>query len=65
MNGLHVDRHREEQAIELFAGNLIEAGQAFLENPMETPFVPSWSRVAAADPNIMHHILQAVAADNA
>jgi glucosyl-3-phosphoglycerate synthase len=65
MNGLHVDRHREEQAIELFAGNLIEAGQAFLENPMETPFVPSWSRVAAADPNIMHQILKAVAADNA
>jgi glucosyl-3-phosphoglycerate synthase len=65
MNGLYVDRHKEEQAIELFAGNLIEAGQVFLENPMETPFVPAWSRVAAADPDIMHHILKAVADDNA
>jgi glucosyl-3-phosphoglycerate synthase len=65
MNGLYVDRHKEEQAIELFAGNLIEAGQVFLENPMETPFVPAWSRVAAADPDIMHHILTAVAEDNA
>lgn len=41
MNGLHVDRHKEEEAIELFAANLIEAGQMFLENSMETPFVPS------------------------
>ncbi len=65
MNGLYVDRHKEEQAIELFAGNLIEAGQVFLENPMETPFVPAWSRVAAADPDIMHHILRAVAEDKA
>ncbi len=65
MNGLHVDRHKEEEAIELFAGNLIEAGQTFLENPMETPFVPSWSRVASADPDIMHHLSQAVMQDNA
>ncbi len=65
MNSLHVDRHREEEAIELFAANLIEAGQIFLENPMETPFVPSWSRVAAADPDVMHHLSQAVTADNA
>ena len=64
MNGLYVDRHKEEEAIELFAGNLIEAGQIFLDNPMETPFVPSWSRVAAADPDIMQHILKAVASDN-
>ena len=65
MNGLHVDRHKEEQAVELFAGNLIEAGQTFLENPMETPFVPSWSRVSSADPDIMHHLSQAVMKDNA
>ncbi len=65
MNSLHVDRHREEQAIELFAANLIEAGQIFLDNPMETPFVPSWSRVAAADPDVMHHLSQAVMMDNA
>ncbi len=65
MNSLHVDRHKEEQAIELFAANLIEAGQIFLENPMETPFVPSWNRVAAADPDVLHHLSQAVVADNA
>ena len=40
MNGLHIDRHVEERAVELFASNIVEAGQTFLDNPMETPFIP-------------------------
>ena len=33
MNGLFLDRHVEEQTVELFAENIIRAGQVFLENP--------------------------------
>ena len=64
MNGLHLDRHQEEKAVELFAANIVEAGTTFLENPMETPFIPNWSRVTAAYPDVMRHITEAVAADN-
>ncbi|MBR9652008.1 glycosyl transferase [Thalassovita aquimarina] len=53
MNGLYIDRHMEERAAELFAENIVEAGHSFLENPHETPFIPTWSRVQSADPNLM------------
>ena len=65
MNGLHVDRHAEEEAVELFASNIVEAGRLFLDNPMETPFIPNWSRVNAAYPDLMRELREAVAADNA
>mgnify|MGYP001627790555 FL=1 len=65
MNGLRVDRHTEEQAVELFAANIMEAGKTFIENPMETPFIPNWSRVRAADPDIMRALRSAVEDDNA
>ena len=65
MNGLRVDRHTEEQAVELFAANIMEAGKTFIENPMETPFIPNWSRVRAADPDIMRALRSAVEEDNA
>jgi len=65
MNGLFVDRHQEESAVELFASNIMRSGQIFLDNPMETPFIPNWSRVHAADPDIMQAMVDGVAADNA
>ena len=65
MNGLSVDRHAEESAVELFAANIMQAGAVFLENPMETPFIPNWSRVNAADPTILTDMVKAVADDNA
>ena len=65
MNGLHVDRHVEEEAVELFASNIVEAGHNFLDNPMETPFIPNWSRVNAAYPDLLRHLRDAVAEDNA
>ncbi|MEE3214114.1 MAG: glycosyl transferase [Pseudomonadota bacterium] len=65
MNGLSLDRHAEEQAVELFAANLIEAGNAFLDNPREKPFIPSWNRVRAALPDLPQRLYQAVEADNA
>ncbi|WP_323771477.1 glycosyl transferase [Antarctobacter sp.] len=64
MNGLTIDRHREEKTIELFANNIMEAGHIFLDKPNETPFVPNWSRVNAADAGIVSELRAAAAADN-
>ena len=63
MNGLDLDLHREEEAVELFAANLVQAGNAFLDNPMETPFIPSWNRVCSAEPELLTALYDAVAAD--
>jgi len=63
MNGLVIDRHAEERTIELFAENIIAAGETFLNNPHETPFIPNWNRVFAADASIMDDLKAAVAAD--
>ena len=65
MNGLTVDRHTEEHAVEVFAQNIVNAGQHFLDNPMETPFIPSWNRVISAVPDILEQIYDAVEQDNA
>lgn len=64
VNGLHVDRHVEEEAVELFASNIVEAGHRFLDNPMETPFIPNWSRVNAAYPDLLRNLHEAVKQDN-
>lgn len=65
MNGLTLDIHAEEQAVELFAENIIKAGEAFFENPMERPFIPSWSRVISAIPDVLEQLKSAVEADHA
>ncbi|WP_373355296.1 glycosyl transferase [Pseudoroseicyclus sp. CXY001] len=65
MNGLALDRHKEERAIELFAENLMRAGQIFLENPFESPFIPAWNRVHSADPGLMEDMLRALEEDRA
>jgi glucosyl-3-phosphoglycerate synthase len=64
MNGMQLDIHKEEQAVELFARNIMKAGKAFLDNPMEAPFVPSWNRVISAIPDILEQIHEAVELDN-
>ena len=63
MNGLEIDRHKEEKMIELFASNIMTAGNVFLENPSDSPFIPTWNRVHAADPSLMDDMLKAVADD--
>ena len=65
MNGLATDRHKEEQAVELFATNLIDAGNSFLETPDATPLMPRWNRVLSALPDILDEMQAAVAADMA
>jgi glucosyl-3-phosphoglycerate synthase len=64
INGLEFDRHKEEQSVELFASNIMAAGDYFLEKPMDKPFIPSWNRVISAIPDILDQLKVAVEADN-
>jgi glucosyl-3-phosphoglycerate synthase len=65
MNGLTLDRHEEERVVELFADNLIKAGDAFIEMHDERPFVANWNRVVSARPDILEELKDAVEQDNA
>ncbi|MDG1750304.1 MAG: glycosyl transferase [Thalassotalea sp.] len=64
MNGLKLDIHSEEKAVEMFAQNILTAGNTFLDQPMETPFIPSWNRVVSAIPDILSQLKEAVELDN-
>lgn len=63
MNGLSLDIHEEEKAVEMFAQNIMIAGQQFLDYPMDTPFIPSWNRVVSAMPDVLSRLNEAVEAD--
>ena len=63
MNGLSIDRHKEERSIELFAENIMRAGQIFIENPHDKPFIPTWTRVHAADQSFLSDLKAAAMAD--
>ena len=63
MNGLAVDIHEDEVAVEMFARNIMEAGGLFLNQPMETPFIATWNRVQSAVPDILGRLYQAVESD--
>ena len=64
MNGLKFDSHTEEKAVELFAINIMKAGEAFILNPMDTPFIPTWSRVKSAIPDFLKKLKEVVNEDN-
>jgi len=64
MNGLKFDSHNEEKAVELFAINIMKAGDDFYVNPMDTPFIPTWSRVKSAIPDFLTKLNKAVSEDN-
>lgn len=63
MNGLKLDIHSEEKAVEMFAQNILDAGNSYLDNPMETPFIPSWTRVNSAIPGLQQEFISAVTED--
>lgn len=63
INGLEYDRDMEERAVELFASNLMVAGEHFLDRPMDKPFIPSWNRVTSAIPDVLEQLKEAVEAD--
>jgi glucosyl-3-phosphoglycerate synthase len=39
------------------------AGHVFLDKPMDTPFIPSWSRVISAMPDVLEQLKEAVELD--
>ena len=64
MNSFEIDVHEEESAVELFAKNIMEAVQIFLDSPMESPNIPTWNRVDTAFPNFLEELRSAVESDN-
>ena len=60
INGLKFDSHTEEEAVELFAINIMKAGDDFYVNPMDTPFIPTWSRVKSSIPDFLNKLKDAV-----
>lgn len=64
MNGMEFDIHQEEKAVELFADNIMKAGEAFIARPKERPFIPSWSRVSSAMPDVLDRLCEAVELDH-
>ncbi len=64
MNGLTLDQHAEERAVEMFTESIMRAGEHYLNQPMEVPFIPSWNRVRSALPSLLPRLHEAVEADN-
>ncbi len=64
MNGLKFDSHNEEKTVELFALNIMKAGELFFESPMDTPFIPTWYRVKSAIPDFLDRFKESVHKDN-
>lgn len=64
MNGFVLDRHREENTVELFTNSIINAGTEFLNNPKQRSAMPTWKRVSSAIPGFLEQIYEAVEEDN-
>ncbi len=64
INGMKLDRHVEEQAVDLFTQNVYKAGERFLEEPLVSTYIPSWKRVMSAIPDFMERFHEAVELDN-
>ena len=62
-NGLKINRDEEEKCVEVLSEVIISAGQHYLENPLESPFIPSWQRVESAMGDIFEHLSAAVEDD--
>lgn len=63
INNLSFDIDNEERAVELFAENIMKAGEMYLDRPMETPFIPCWNRVRSVFPDVFKEIAAAVESD--
>jgi glucosyl-3-phosphoglycerate synthase len=63
INGLTFDRHGEEGSVDIFVHSIMTAGESFLANPTELPFIPNWNRVHSAIADIDEQMLAAVAED--
>lgn len=64
INGMSMDRHKEEQIVDVFADNIYRAGVEYLDNPNLIPFIPSWKRVMDAIPDVLDIFNDIVEKDN-
>ncbi|MDQ2077709.1 glycosyl transferase [Marinimicrobium sp. ABcell2] len=63
INGMSLDRNQEESTVELFTKCIMRAGEQFLNDPTERPFMANWSRVLSAVPDVYERLLDAVEKD--
>jgi glucosyl-3-phosphoglycerate synthase len=63
-NALEIDLNSEEKAVELFAENVMRAGETFACEPMAIPFMPAWSRISSACPDFLYQLRVAIEEDN-
>ncbi|MBN2288764.1 MAG: glycosyl transferase, partial [Candidatus Glassbacteria bacterium] len=63
LNDLVYDRHAEMVAVDTFAQALVRAAETFRQDPQGKPRIPSWNRVAAADPGFLEEIIRIVDED--
>jgi glucosyl-3-phosphoglycerate synthase len=59
-NALTLDRHAEEEAVATFSRALAEGCEQFSVDPLGTPSLPNWARVASAWPEIDAYLLNVV-----
>ncbi|MEM9162193.1 MAG: glycosyl transferase [Cyanobacteria bacterium P01_F01_bin.4] len=64
VNALDFDRHAEERAVEVFAECIMDAGDVYMSNPKETPFIHCWERIQSAFPDFLTRFTKAVELDN-
>lgn len=64
INGLTIDRDKEEHMVDMFAKNIYKAGIEYLDYPYQVPFMPSWKRVLSALPEINEEFFRIVENDN-
>jgi glucosyl-3-phosphoglycerate synthase len=65
INGLELDRHEEEVAVQAFARAIALAAEDYLKDPLGAPLIPNWNRVLAALPDFFSQLELAVEEDNA
>ena len=65
LNGLQLDRHSEERAIEGFAQQIGIAGESFLAAPLGGEAIANWSRVMSARPTCPQELRAASEQDRA
>ena len=63
LNGLALDRHGEERAVEGFAQQIGVAGENFLADPLGGEAIANWSRVLAARPSCPNELRAAAEED--
>ncbi|MDH7513784.1 MAG: hypothetical protein QHH14_12630 [Clostridiales bacterium] len=65
INGLTFDYHQESVTVESFTRAVQMAGQAFPEDLLYSPLIPSWNRVISAIPDFFDLLKAVVEKDNA